>query len=47
MNLILEKSQFVDFYTYLDPIFEAVPQLADFQYLISDPQVTACSHFSF
>ena len=36
MNILLERSKFVDFYTYLDPIFEAAPELADFTFLISD-----------
>jgi hypothetical protein len=36
MNLLLHRSNFVDFYTYLDPIFEAAPELADFTFLISE-----------
>jgi hypothetical protein len=43
MNLILQNSRFVDFHTYLDPIFEAVPELADFTYLISDHEVGWCA----
>jgi len=36
MNLLLEHSKFVEYYTYLGPIFEAAPELAEFTYLISD-----------
>ena len=36
MNLILHKSKFVDYYTYLNPIFDAVPEFASFTYLVSD-----------
>jgi hypothetical protein len=39
MNLLLERSKFVDYYTYLDPIFQAAPELADFTYLISDLEI--------
>ena len=39
MNLLLEHSKFVDYYTYLDPIFDAAPELADFTYLISNVEV--------
>ncbi len=36
MNLLLSRSKFVECYTYLDPIFEAAPELADFTFLITD-----------
>ena len=39
MNLLLERSKSVEFYTYLDSIFEAAPELADFSYLISDVEI--------
>lgn len=39
MNLILQNSKFVDFHTYLDPIFDAGPELAGFTYLVSDLEV--------
>jgi len=39
MNLLLEHSKFVDYYTYLDPIFEVAPELAEFTYLISDIEI--------
>lgn len=35
-NLLLNRSKFVECYTYLDPIFEAAPELADFTFLITD-----------
>lgn len=39
MNLILEKSAFIDFYTDLSPIFEAVPELESFTYFLSEVDV--------
>lgn len=39
MNLLLEHSKFVEYYTYLDPIFAAAPELADFTFLISDIEI--------
>jgi len=36
MNLILEKSAFVNGYTYLSPIFEAAPALENYWYLLTD-----------
>jgi hypothetical protein len=43
MNLILENSDSVEFYTYLDPIFEALPELKKYDYLISDLEINGCS----
>jgi len=39
MNLLLERSKFVEYYTYLDPIFAAAPELAKFTYLVSDLEI--------
>jgi len=36
MNLILYNSKYVNLYTYLDPIFDAVPEFANFYYLVTD-----------
>jgi len=42
MNLIIEKSKFVDYYTYLDPIFSSIPEFREMYWLISDLEVTYC-----
>jgi hypothetical protein len=36
MNLILQNSGHVEFYTFLDPIFTAVPQLENYFWMISN-----------
>lgn len=42
MNLIVVKSQYVDYYTYLDPIFTAIPELQKINWLISDLDYNYC-----
>ena len=39
MNLLLERSKFVEYYTYLDPVFRAAPEFVDFTFLISDIEI--------
>jgi hypothetical protein len=46
MNLILEKSKFVEHYTYLDPIFDTAPEFAEFTYLISDLAILSPNSFT-
>ena len=36
MNLILENSKYVDYYTYLDDILREVSELQDYEWFISD-----------
>jgi len=40
MNLILEKSRYVESYTHLRALFDAVPQLRSYFYVISDLEVS-------
>ncbi|MFC4994829.1 hypothetical protein [Rubritalea tangerina] len=40
MNLLLENSTFVEYYTYLDELFRAIPELQEYNYLLSDLDVT-------
>ncbi len=44
MNLLLEHSKCVQFYTYLDPIFDLEPRLEQFTYLISDLETAGQMH---
>jgi hypothetical protein len=39
MNLILENSKYVEYYTYLDRVFDAIPELQKFNWLITDLEV--------
>jgi hypothetical protein len=43
MNLLLKRSKFVEYYTYLDPIFHAAPELVDYTFLVSDIEIGWCS----
>ena len=36
MNLLLTDSKHVDFYTYLDQLFEVIPRFQSYNYLVSD-----------
>ena len=40
MNLLLENSTSVEAYTYLDELFEAIPRLQSYIYLLSDLEAT-------
>ena len=42
VNLILEKSKFVDYYTYLDELFREVPEFREYHWLISDLEFNHC-----
>lgn len=42
MNLILEKSECVEWYTYLDEVFSKVPELCEYNWLISDLELNYC-----
>lgn len=43
MNLILEKSKYVDYYTYIDKIFSKIPQLRKLHWLITDLEFNYCT----
>lgn len=36
MNLIVENSKYVDYYTFLDRVFAAIPELQEMDWLITD-----------
>lgn len=36
MNLIVENSKYVDYYTFLDDVFDAIPELQEMDWLITD-----------
>ena len=40
MNLLLHKSEHVEFYTYLDSLFDACGELREYEYLITDLEVS-------
>ena len=42
MNLIIEKSKYVKWYTYLDDVFQKIPELRQYHWLISNLQVNYC-----
>ncbi|EMO24527.1 hypothetical protein LEP1GSC168_3058 [Leptospira santarosai str. HAI134] len=42
MNLILERSKFVTYYTYIDTIFEKIPGFRNYNYFISDLEYNHC-----
>ncbi|PJZ76315.1 hypothetical protein [Leptospira neocaledonica] len=42
MNLILEKSRYVRFYTDLSPLFSAIPDLMEYTYFVSDLEHNGC-----
>jgi hypothetical protein len=42
VNLIIEKSKYVKWYTYLDDVFQKIPELRQYRWLISNLQVNYC-----
>ena len=44
MNLILENSEYVDYYTYLDKLFLDIPKFQELYWLISDIEYNFCSN---
>ena len=36
MNLIVENSKYVDYYTFLDRVFAAIPEFQELDWLITD-----------
>ena len=43
MNLILSKSKHVKYYTYLDPMFNEIPELRHYVYFISNLEYNSCN----
>ena len=42
VNLIVEKSKYVTWYTYLDEVFSRVPEFRHYHWLISDLELNYC-----
>jgi hypothetical protein len=40
MNLILENSEYVEYYSYLDPLFDKIPELKEYHWLLSNQEVS-------
>lgn len=43
MNLIVENSRYVQYYTYLDRVFSEIPELQQYNWLLSDLELNFCS----